>query len=218
MAWAVRGRSSEVFCPSRWRGDPARRTIALTFDDGPSESTPELLDILDRLGIRATFFQCGANVRRLPDIARRVASRHEVANHTDTHPRLWLRSPDFLRTQVAGTQRSIHDAVGITPRWFRAPYGVRWPGLRGALAPHGLTNVMWTAIGSDWAALSGSAIARRIHARIGPGGIVCLHDGREMRERPDIGNTLAAVREVVPALLDEGYAFETVTEILCPRI
>ncbi len=81
-AWAVRGRSSTMFAPSIWRGPRDCRALALTFDDGPSESTPALLDVLARHGVSATFFQCGANVERLPGIARAtVEAGHEIGNH-----------------------------------------------------------------------------------------------------------------------------------------
>src|SRR5580765_7165695 len=87
LAWAVRGRSASVFGRSVWRGPRNRRAVALTFDDGPSESTPEILKILEEYGVTATFFQCGANVDRLPQVAREVAAKgHEVGNHTYSHP------------------------------------------------------------------------------------------------------------------------------------
>src|SRR5580658_2975401 len=87
LGHAVRGRTSTFFGPSVYRGNRSRPAIALTFDDGPSESTPELLELLHGLGVQATFFQCGANVRRLPGIAREViAAGHEIGNHSDTHP------------------------------------------------------------------------------------------------------------------------------------
>src|SRR5204863_5251881 len=70
LAWAVRGRSASVFGRSVWRGPRDRRALALTFDDGPGEGTPEILTILDKHKVHATFFQCGANVDRLPGIAR----------------------------------------------------------------------------------------------------------------------------------------------------
>src|SRR5262249_56109780 len=83
LAWAVRGKSSAVFAPSIWRGPRDRRAIALTFDDGPSESTPEILDLLASHGAAATFFVCGANVQRLPAIARPIAApAPQLANHT----------------------------------------------------------------------------------------------------------------------------------------
>ena len=76
MTWAVRAPSSTVFAPSFHRGVRTRRAVALTFDDGPSESTPQLLDVLARAGVRATFFQCGVNVRRLPGILGRSHERN----------------------------------------------------------------------------------------------------------------------------------------------
>src|ERR1035441_11065164 len=91
MAWAVRGRSSSVFGPSLWRGDTTRRAIALTFDDGPSESTPQLLEILAHHKVPATFFQCGANVERLPSVAREVAAAgHVIGNHRSEEGPSWI--------------------------------------------------------------------------------------------------------------------------------
>src|SRR5438477_12644363 len=78
LAWAVRGRSAQVFGPSVWRGSRNHRAISLTFDDGPSEGTPQILEILQRYAIPATFFQCGANVERLPNVARDVAAAGHI--------------------------------------------------------------------------------------------------------------------------------------------
>src|SRR3954466_9960806 len=90
MAWAVGGRSAAVFGPSVWRGPRTEPAIALTFDDGPSEGTPRILEILQQYGVPATFFQCGANVERLPSIAREVcAAGHTIGNHTQNHPSLY---------------------------------------------------------------------------------------------------------------------------------
>ena len=117
-----------------WRGDRKRNLVALTFDDGPSESTPELLDVLDSLGIRATFFLVGRHVRRLPAVARKIrAAGHEIGNHGDSHVRLDFRSPEFIYRELAIAQESIKQTTGATPAYFRAPYGVRWFGLRPAL-------------------------------------------------------------------------------------
>src|SRR5260370_12139229 len=74
MAYAVRGRSSSLLAPSVYKGVTGRRSVALTFDDGPSESPPELAEILDRHRALASLFHRGANLRRLPQIARVVAS------------------------------------------------------------------------------------------------------------------------------------------------
>jgi peptidoglycan/xylan/chitin deacetylase (PgdA/CDA1 family) len=100
MAYGVRARSSTLFGPSVYHGSPARNAVSLTFDDGPSESTPALLKILDEHQAQATFFQCGANVERLGEVARAVAgSGHEIGNHTYSHQPLYLRSSGFMRTR-----------------------------------------------------------------------------------------------------------------------
>ena len=132
MAWAVRGRSSSVFGPSFWRGDPRRPAIALTFDDGPSEATPALLDILAREGAPATFFQCGANVERLPAHRPRRRRRRPRNRQPQPYPPVF----SFPLRRVHGTRNwRARSAPSPTrparrPRWMRAPYGVRWPGSR----------------------------------------------------------------------------------------
>jgi peptidoglycan-N-acetylglucosamine deacetylase len=212
-AWAVRGRSSTAFAPSIWRGPRDRRAIALTFDDGPSESTPALLEFLARHSVPATFFQCGANIARLPQIARAAFDAgHEIGNHTDSHPLFCFRSPAFMRLELDRGQRAIEAAMGMRPTLFRAPYGVRWPGLRSAQAQFGLTGVMWTVIGYDWN-LAAEGIVRRISGSVSNGAIICLHDGRELRANPDIRNTIRAVEQLIPMLLDRGYRFETVSRL-----
>jgi peptidoglycan-N-acetylglucosamine deacetylase len=105
MAYAVRGRSATLLADSVYHGARSRPAIALTFDDGPSESTPQLLELLYHLGVQATFFQCGANVRRLPAIARQVlAAGHEIGNHSDTHPYFCLCSPPAMLQQLTCAQ------------------------------------------------------------------------------------------------------------------
>jgi peptidoglycan/xylan/chitin deacetylase (PgdA/CDA1 family) len=216
MAWAVSGRSSSVFGPSVYRGARDRPSIALTFDDGPSESTPELLDMLAGFGAQATFFLCGENVRRLPQVARETARRgHEIGNHSYTHSCYCLRSPGFIREQLARAQQAITEATGIAPVFFRAPYGVRWFGLRKIQRQLGLTGVMWTAIGWDWK-LPAGRIVERLRRAAGNGAIFCLHDGRDNRPHPDIRPTLEAVRRLIPELSARGFRFETVSQILCP--
>ncbi|MBM3774163.1 MAG: polysaccharide deacetylase family protein [Acidobacteria bacterium] len=216
LAYGVRGRSAGLLAPSVWRGPRWRRFLALTFDDGPSESTPELLEILDRYGVRATFFQCGANIRRLPAVARQVAAAgHEIGNHSDTHPRLYFRPAGFIERELERAQRAIEDATGAGCRWFRPPYGARWFGLRAAQRRLGLTGVMWTLLARDWR-LPAATTVRRLLGRVSNGAILCLHDGRRIQPRPDVRETLAAVARLIPALRERGFGFETVSQILCP--
>jgi peptidoglycan/xylan/chitin deacetylase (PgdA/CDA1 family) len=205
-----------VLGPSFWRGPRDRRAIALTFDDGPSEGTPAILEILARHGVRATFFQCGANVERLPETARAVVQAgHEIGNHSYAHPLFCFRSRRFIERDLGRAQRAIAEIAGAAPAWFRAPYGARWFGMARAQRNLALTGVMWTAIGYDWK-LKAEAIVERLTAGVSNGSILCLHDGRGLLVEPDIGATLEAVRRLVPVLLDRGYRFETVSRLLCP--
>lgn len=213
LAWGVRGRSAAWLAPSVWRGPAGRRAIALTFDDGPSESTPRLLELLERHKAKATFFVCGHHARRLPEVARAaVAAGHELGNHTDTHAALYLRGRAFIEDEVGRAQEAIESVTGVRPRLFRAPYGARWFGLRGVQEKYGLTGVMWTAIGSDWR-LPGPLVAERMIDESKPGAVLCLHDGRELKHNPDISSTLEAVRRLLPVWADCGYELITVSEM-----
>jgi peptidoglycan/xylan/chitin deacetylase (PgdA/CDA1 family) len=217
MAYGVRARSSTLFAPSVYRGSSLRNSVALTFDDGPSESTPALLKILDEHRAQATFFQCGANVERLGEVARAVArSGHEIGNHTYSHPPLYFHSSGFIEDEVARAQESIVKVTRVKPTLFRAPFGARWPGLANAQRKLGLLGVMWTVIGRDWK-LSADAIVNRVMSRIRNGSIICLHDGRKLQTKPEIGETLQAVGRLIPLLKARGYRLETVSQLLCPR-
>jgi peptidoglycan/xylan/chitin deacetylase (PgdA/CDA1 family) len=216
LAYAVRVPSCSLLAPSVHRGAGMRPAIALTFDDGPSEATGQLLEILARHRASATFFQIGANVRRLPEVAREVlAAGHEIGNHSDTHPLLALQSPGFIHRELAAAQDTIERATGQRPRYFRAPYGVRWFGMRQAQQRLGLSGVMWSTLALDWKRPA-PAVLSRLSEGAAPGAILCLHDGRVLQPRPDIGVTLQAVREFLPKLMEQGFRFEKVTDILCP--
>jgi len=213
LTYAVRGRSATLLASSIWKGPRDRAAVALTFDDGPSESTPLLLEILARFGVRATFFVNGANVSRLPEIARQIQrAGHEIGNHGQSHPYYYFRSAAFIRDDLSAAQRTIAEVTGVEPRFFRAPYGVRWFGLGAAQASLGLMGVMWTIIGQDWKRPAG-AVVERVMKNIRNGAIICLHDGRTTTANPDIRATLDAVSSLVPQLQSRGYNFVTVSEL-----
>jgi peptidoglycan/xylan/chitin deacetylase (PgdA/CDA1 family) len=218
MTYAVRAPRSSLLAPSVYRGTSTRRSIALTFDDGPSESTPRLLELLEKYKVSATFFECGANVKRLPAVARAVAvAGHEIGNHTYTHPLLQFKSPAFMYAEIRDAQSAIRDSTGLTPALFRAPFGVRWFGLGGVQRQLELTGVMWSVIGRDWR-LPSSRVSARLLAAVRPGAIVCLHDGRRIQPDPDVDATLDTIRTVLPIWVEQGYQFETVSQILCKKI
>ena len=190
-----------------WMLPGNRREIALTFDDGPSNETAKFLALLDRLGVRASFFLCGENVERRPGLAGEIVEAgHEVGNHTYSHPFLPLRSPTSVRAELARTQAVIAESTGRQPTLFRPPFGFRSPALARLLPEMGLHGVHWTVIGMDWK-WSAARIARRVLTRARPGSIVCLHDGDRTRPATDRAETLKAVQLIVPRLKDRGYQF-----------
>lgn len=213
-AYGSASKSSQLFGPSIYRGPGTRKTIALTFDDGPSEGTLRLLDLLDKENVYATFFMCGLNVQRHPAIAGRVAAAgHQIGNHTYSHPKLLLKPRKFIEAEFLQAQRIITFETGMMPMILRPPYGLRWAGMRAVQHRLSLLGVLWTVIGNDWA-LPAAKIAARVLRYASPGGIICLHDGRSVDPSPDITETLEAVRLLIPVLKDQGYRFEIVNDLL----
>jgi len=213
-AYGSVGKSSQLFGPSVYRGPGRRKSVALTFDDGPSEQTQDLLDYLASENVTATFFQCGMNVRRLPHIAGKVAAcGHQIGNHTYSHPKLPFKSREFIDFEFSEAQRIISFETGVTPMILRAPYGFRWVGMREVQRKLALLDVMWTVIGYDWR-WPADRISHHVVSHASPGGIICLHDGRAVERNPDIRETIRAVRQIVPALTDRGYSFETINDLM----
>jgi peptidoglycan/xylan/chitin deacetylase (PgdA/CDA1 family) len=215
-AYGIAARGSQLLSRSVYRGPGLRKSIALTFDDGPSESTPILLDYLEKHAVMATFFECGMNARRLPSVAREVvAAGHQLGNHSWSHPYLFLRAPGAINREFADTQHLLIAETGAAPVVLRPPYGLRSIGLRAVQNKLDLLEIQWTIIGNDWK-LPAAGITDRVLRGAAPGGIVCLHDGRGVRVKPNVSPMLVAIREIVPALRDKGYTFETVSELLRP--
>lgn len=211
--------TSQVFGPSLVRGPAGKKRIALTFDDGPAQPyTLQILDILRESGARATFFACGKNVERFPDIVRRVhAEGHSIGNHTFTHPFLYFKQPAFVAGEIDRTQAVIERATGERPRVFRPPYGVRWFGLFGALRERGLRCVQWSNASFDWRdPMTPEEIARAALRRIEDGAVILLHDGREPRpqEQVDASTTVRALPAIIEGVKKAGFGFATVDEFV----
>lgn len=192
--YAVNGRSSRLLAPSVHRGSKESPRYALTFDDGPSESTPRLLDLLDSHGVKATFFLVGKNVQRLPHVARAIVERgHEVGNHGFQHPYYFLRSARGVYRDIVSCQYILEDLLGFSPWLYRPPFGLRWPGMAAAQRDCGLLGVQWTIMPKDWV-WGANEIAQHVAARVRAGSIICLHDGRQLEHNPNIRPTITAVR------------------------
>lgn len=181
--------------------------VALTFDDGPDAvSTPRILDELDALGVRATFFLLGENVLRAPDVTRRlVADGHEVALHGWHHKNSLRVRPGALRASLVQALDAIESTGGVRPALYRPPYGVVTLGTLLAARSLGLTTVLWGAWGIDWAPTATPASVRRALAPDLTGGVtVLLHDSDCTSSPGSWRSTLGALRPLVEDLRARG--------------
>ena len=176
--YAAYGVRSQIFGETIWRGRTDTSAVALTFDDGPGESTPAILDVLKRYQIKATFFVVGSQVERYPELARRIAREgHLIGNHSFSHPILLYRSPHKTRRELAASQEIISRVTGITPIVARPPCGVRTPAYFSSARRLGLKTVQWTVTGFDWQNIGASGIATNVMKGLAAGSIILLHDG-----------------------------------------
>ncbi|WP_245238066.1 polysaccharide deacetylase family protein [Streptomyces roseochromogenus] len=182
------------------------RAIALTIDDGPNpEWTPQVLDILHRYAVTATFCQVGARVSAYPSLVRAVAAEgHLIANHTWTHADLAQASATTVRSQLERTSDTIEKVTGRRPTIFRAPYGAWSEPTLATCREMGMRLLDWSVDPHDWSRPGTSRIVERIMAHAHPGSIILEHDGGGDRSQ-----TVAALRLVLPRLLDAGYQFVT---------
>jgi peptidoglycan/xylan/chitin deacetylase (PgdA/CDA1 family) len=175
---------SRLLGPNLRRVEPAGRPeVVLTFDDGPHpERTPRVLDLLDRAGCTASFFFVGERAERHPDLVAETAARgHGVENHTHTHPHTFaFYGPARIAREIDRAQDAIEGITGRTPRYVRAPAGIRNAWLDPVLHRRGLSLVSWTRRGYDAVDRRPDAVAARLTRGLAPGDILLLHDGAEV--------------------------------------
>jgi peptidoglycan/xylan/chitin deacetylase (PgdA/CDA1 family) len=182
------------------------KAIALTLDDGPDPVyTPQVLSLLAKYKVTATFDMIGIEVQAHPGVAREVAAAgHLIANHTWTHLDLaWLGLP-AVADQMDRATAEIHAVTGRVPDLFRAPYGAWSPAVLRHCARTGMTPLAWNVDPRDWSRPGVAAIVANIMANTRTGSIILEHDGGGNRSQ-----TVAALRQVIPRLQDAGYRFTT---------
>jgi peptidoglycan/xylan/chitin deacetylase (PgdA/CDA1 family) len=190
--------------------DDGPKAIALTIDDGPSPVyTPQILRILEKYHVTASFSMIGLSVSYYPNIARDVADAgHMIVNHTWDHANLALKNASQTRTEIARATDAIHSAVGARPRMFRAPYGAWSPAALEYCASENLMPLDWSVDPRDWSLPGVREIVSNIMRNTRTGSIILEHDGGGDRSQ-----TVAALNIVIPRLLDEGYRFRTMQPV-----
>ena len=183
--------------------------IAITFDDGPHPNhTPRLLDMLRERNIKATFYVIGRNVELYPNVLRRTVSEgHEIGNHTYTHPILSKLSDSAVREELTKCRDAVARAAGVQPRTMRPPYGALLQRQRQWI--HSELNyptILWSVDPLDWKRPGPSVVTSRILAGTTPGAIVLAHDLH--------GGTVDAMPATLDGLLNKGFKFVTVSQLL----
>lgn len=184
----------------------SRHVIALTFDDGPGPYTSQILDILKRNKVHATFFVIGQQASGGASLLRRALREgNAIGNHSWNHASLAGGGAG----QLSSTQRAIRRATGYTPCVFRPPYGATSSLLVSQARAQGMDTILWDVDPRDWARPGSGAIAGNVLGHTHNGSIVLSHDGGGPRSQ-----TVAAYRTIIPALKRRGYRFATVPELL----
>jgi len=179
-------------------GSRHRREVALTFDDGPNITyTPSVRAILDRYGVKGTFFTVGKALDARPDISRALLDAgHLLGNHSYLHDDLrWLdpRYPELERTQ-----RAFRRDLGVCPSFFRPPHGQHNPFMARVVQRHRMTMVTWDVSAGDFATHDAGLVARRVLDRVRPGAIIDLHDGID----GDLTADRSVLTRALPMILD----------------
>jgi len=193
----------EVTC----RVETGKKIVALSFDDGPMpRSVAELLPMLDRYDVKATFFLIGKQMKRHPGLAEKIhAAGHEVGNHSYHHQRNLWRSSAFYKSEIEDTDRVL-KAAGISATLFRPPFGKRLTGLPIAVENAGYRMVTWDVAGDPE---HSADYAVRVLEQVKPGSIILIHP-----MHPHNRVERDAVPSIIEGLRARGYKIVTVGELL----
>lgn len=184
--------------------------IALTFDDGPSSYTQQILDILAQKGVHATFFNLGNQASGKPELTRAVLDGgHELASHTNRHQDLPTLGRDDLRSEITSAFDTLEGASGKRLQMIRAPYGaftdVEWARSADLIS----CNVLWNIDTLDWKRPGAAAITDMVLSHAFNGSIVLMHDGGGNRSQD-----VEALPDIIDKLKAQGYTFLTVSELM----
>lgn len=192
-------------------GNGRDKKIALTFDDGPHPRyTPQILDILEKYNIKATFFIIGQNAGYYPEVLNKVIEAgHELGNHTYFHRDLSKANEDIVLDEIISTENEIEERVGYTTKILRPPGGLY--GLPAISIAEKLDYrvILWTLDTKDWQCPPAKNIVKNVLKNIKGGDIILMHDYVSGKSQ-----TPEALRSIIPALLANGYEFVTISELI----
>ncbi|MBN3554582.1 polysaccharide deacetylase family protein [Fictibacillus nanhaiensis] len=194
------------------RADTSEKVVALTFDDGPTDQTDEILTILKEEEVKATFFVTGREVEEnLKEAKEIVAEGHELGNHSYSHERMVLKTPSYIRNEIETTDKLIRKAGYKEKIHFRPPYGKKLIGLPYYLNKHDRKTILWNIEPETYPEVASDSrkIVKHVSRNIQPGSIILLHVMYESRNE-----SMKAVKGLIKELKEKGYTFKTVSELI----
>lgn len=188
-----------------------QKVVALTFDDGPSTPyTEQVLDILERHHVKATFYVLGVNVKTYPYIIKRMINQgHELGNHSMYHHYLKKKSVKQIEAEILQVDALIRKQGYDGQITFRSPFGQVSKGIQQAVYNLDKTNVLFSYLSEDWEGPPAQVIHDRIMKRVRPGFIITLHDGGKGRH-----TTVQATERLIQTLKQQGYQFVLISDLL----
>lgn len=205
---AVKPSGCKVNGPTQIREGRGKKQIALTFDDGPGPYTQQVVDILKKSAVTATFFLVGEWISSRKSLVQEMfTSGFELGNHSWSHPSL-AGGGSAARNQLTKTQAEIKSVTGFTPCVMRPPYGSTSSALVSVVKSLGLVSVLWLDDPRDWSR-PGVANITSIATKVKEGRFIVLHDGGGSRQQ-----TVAALPTIIDSFKKRGYKFVTVSQMM----
>ncbi len=180
-----------------------KKTVAITFDDGPSKYTNKIIELLNENNSNATFFVLGNKVKTYSDIIRKnIESGNEIGNHSYNHKWLTSLSIEELNSQISKTNELIKEISGYECTLFRPTYG----SINNKIKENVNMNiVLWTVDSNDWKIKNSKTIANKVLSKVKDGDIILFHDTYE--------RTFQALQIIIPKLINDGYQIVTVSDL-----
>ncbi len=184
------------------------KTVALSFDAAwGNEDTQELIDILNKYNIHATFFVVGQWVDKYPESVKALSDAgNEVMSHSDDHAHFAQLSADEIKSNIAASNEKIKNITGTEPTLFRCPYGEYNDTVISTVNSMGMSAIQWDVDSLDWKGISASDISDRVLKNVKSGSIVLFHNAAE--------NTPEALPGIIEGLIADGYKIVPVSQIL----
>lgn len=184
------------------------KVVSLSFDAAwGNEDTEQLIDILGKYSIKATFFVVGEWVDKYPESVKSLSDAgHEIMNHSNTHAHFPKLSNDQIIADINACNDKIEAITGVRPTLFRPPYGDYSDKVVATLREIGMYTIQWDVDSLDWKDLKAEAITKRVVERVNPGSIILFHNAAKL--------TPEALPDIIESLIQKGYDFVPISKLI----